>query len=171
MHQGFSESPAATLEALYQEVYLNEMKGLPICNDEIKVEAIGFQLWEGQWLGILITPWFTNLLILRQEGQDWPEMKLAKGNDKHIAFPAGNIKFTPRFEPQLGKYLCCSLVSPMNECSSHQQAVVDAKQAMRQLVQIPIDIQFIDAGDDEKSLSSAQQARRSFLSGKRQVAL
>ena len=171
MHLGFKTSPASILEALYQEVYQSKMKGLPICNEDIKVEAIDFQLWQNQWVGILITPWFTNLLIIRQQDQDWPELKLAKGNEKNIAFPAGNIKFTPRFEPELGTYLCCSLISPMNECPSHKQAVTDAKNAMRQLVQIPIDVQVIDASNDEESLSNKQLARRNFLRGKRHVAL
>ena len=68
MHLGFSTSPAPILEALYQKVYQEQMKGLPICNENIKVEAVDFQLYQDQWLGVLVTPWFTNLLILRQKG-------------------------------------------------------------------------------------------------------
>ncbi len=175
MHQGFSSSPAKTLESLYQAVYENTMKGMPICNDAIKIEAIGFQLWEKQWLGILVTPSFTNLLILRQQDQAWPTFKLAKGNEQFISFPVGDIKFTPRFEPELGSYLCCSLVSPMNECPSHQQAVIDAKTALRQLIQIPIISKTVDNtkeenSDSENALSQHQKSRRSFLGGKRQLA-
>ncbi len=94
---------------------------------------------------------------------------MAKGNEQFFNFPAGDIKFTPRFEPELGTYFCCSLVSPMTEVNSHQQAIIDAKLAMRQLTQVPIDIKVIDVGTE--SLSEAQQSRRSFFSGKRQVAL
>ncbi len=75
MHQGFETSPAPILEALYQDVYHSKMTGLPICNEDINVEAIDFKLWQNQWIGILITPWFTNLLIIRQKGEDWPELK------------------------------------------------------------------------------------------------
>ncbi len=169
MHLGFSTSPAPVLEALYQEVYQDKMQGMPICNEQINVEAVDFQLYQDQWLGVLVTPWFTNLLIIRQKGQDWPELKLAKGNEQFFSFPAGEIKFTPRFEPELGTYFCCSLVSPMNEVSSHQQAIIDAKQAMRQLTQVPIDIKMIDAGNE--TLNEEQQSRRNFFRGKRQVAL
>lgn len=176
MHLGFSTSPAPVLEALYQKVYQEEMQGLPICNEKIKVEAVDFQLYQDQWLGVLVTPWFTNLLIIRQQGQDWPEFKLAKGNEQLFTFPVGEIKFTPRFEPELGSYLCCSLVSPMAELGSHQQAIIDAKHAMRQLTQIPIDIKIIDTKEsdataDKESLNEEQQSRRSFFRGKRQVAL
>lgn len=164
MHAGFKESPASTLEAMYQQVYVDEMKGLPICNDDIKVQAVDFQLWEDHWVGILITPWFTNLLIIRQEGQQWPEFTLGKYHKKEIIFPAGAIKFTPRFEPQLGQYLCCSLVSPMTEVATHQQALRDAKNAMRQLLTMPIEIKQIDS---DTELNNEQQARRSFLKGKR----
>lgn len=169
MHLGFSTSPAPVLEALYQKVYQEQMQGLPICNNKIKVEAVDFQLYQDQWLGILVTPWFTNLLILRQQGQGWPEMKLAKGNEKYVNFPTGDIKFTPRFEPELGTYLCCSLVSPMTEVSSHQQAVLEAKNAMRQLTQTPINIKVIDA--DKETLNEKQLSRRNLFRGKRQVVL
>ena len=168
---GFAENPAAVIEALYQKVYQQQMQGLPICNDDIEVEAVGFHLWQDQWLGIMITPWFTNLLILRQQGQHWPEFKLAKGNEKMLSFPAGEIKFTPRFEPELGSYLCCSLVSPMNECPSHQQAVLDAKNALRQLTQVSIDVKVIENNEDSSAeFSTKQHARRNFLRGKRQSA-
>lgn len=169
MHLGFSTSPAPILEALYQKVYQEQMHGLPICNDKIKVEAVDFQLYQEQWLGILVTPWFTNLLILRQQGQDWPKMKLAKGNEKYLSFPSGDIKFTPRFEPELGTYLCCSLVSPMTEVNSHQQAMMDAKNALRQLTHEPINIKVVDAGDD--TLNEHQQSRRNLFRRKRQVTL
>ena len=167
MHPGFKTSPAQVLETLYQKVYQEKFKGLPICNDDIQIQAIDFQLWEGQWLGILVTPWFTNLLILRQEGQHWPEFKLGKHHQREITFPAGTIKFTPRFEPELGIYLCCSLVSPMTEVASNQQALQDAKNAMRQLLTLPIQVQTIDPNE----LSDQQKSRRSFLQGKRQLAL
>ena len=169
MHPGFSSSPENELIALYQRVYQEEMQGLPICNDNINIEAIDFQLYQDQWLGILITPWFTNLLILRQKDKLWPKFKLGKGNEQYINFPAGDIKFTPRFEPELGSYLCCSLVSPMTEVNSHQQAVNDAKNAMRQLLQTQIEVKIIDAGNDE--LTEEQLSRRNFFRGKRQLAL
>ena len=169
MHLGFSTNPAPVLEALYEKVYQQEMQGLPICNNNIKVEAVDFQLYQQQWMGILVTPWFTNLLILRQQGQEWPKFKLGKGNEQYFNFPAGDIKFTPRFEPELGSYLCCSLVSPMTEVSSHQQAINDAKVAMRQLTHTPIDIKVIDSATE--TLDDNQQSRRNFFSGKRQVAL
>ena len=168
MHLGFATSPASVLEEKYQQVYLQEMKGLPICNDDIKVEAVDFQLWEGHWVGVLITPWFTNLLIIRQKDQDWPEFKLGKYNQQEIIFPAGAIKFTPRFEPEIGQYLCCSLVSPMNEVASHEKALKDAKNAMRQLFTVPIEIKNVDC---DSELNQDQQARRSFLQGKRKAAV
>ena len=167
MHSGFKTNPAQILEALYQKVYENEFKGLPICNDDIQVQAIGFQIWEGQWLGILVTPWFTNLLILRQQGQHWPELKLGKQHQQEITFPAGTIKFTPRFEPELGTYLCCSLVSPMTEVTSHSQALQDAQNALRQLLTLPIQVHTLDPSE----LSDQQKSRRSFLQGKRRLAL
>ncbi|OMH32117.1 [NiFe]-hydrogenase assembly chaperone HybE [Motiliproteus sp. MSK22-1] len=135
---GFKDNPSKVLEDLYQQVYEKDMKGLPISNPAIQVEAVGFRVWEGHWVGVMVTPWFINLLILWRQGEDWPELKLNKGNDLAIAFPSGLIKFTPRFEPELGYYLCCSLASPMGEFVSHTQAVNSAVEVMKQLTAIPL---------------------------------
>ena len=158
LSSGFKEDPSKVLEGLYQRVYQKDMKGLPISNPVIKVEAIGFRVWEGQWVGVMITPWFINLLILWREGEDWPELKLNKGNDLIISFPAGPIKFTPRFEPELGYYLCCSLASPMGDFVSHTQAVNSAVEVMKQLTAIPlVDISSVQDPSSVQDLLSTQE--------------
>ena len=149
---GFKDDPSRVLEDLYQRVYEKDMKGLPISNPAIQVEAVGFRVWEGHWVGVMVTPWFINLLILWRQGEDWPELKLNKGNDLAISFPAGLIKFTPRFEPELGYYLCCSLASPMGEFVSHTQAVNSAVEAMKQLTAIPL----VDISSDQQQVVQDQ---------------
>ena len=157
MSTSFNDNPAKVLEALYRRVYDEEMRELPIVNPAIEVEAHGFVQWDGHWVGVLITPWFINLLILRHPDHAWPTLKLGKGNDRSVAFPAGVIDFTPRFEPELGMYLCRSLASPMTEYNSHQQALESARQVMRELTAIPL---AVDATEQPASPS-----RRAFLAG------
>ncbi|RDE19816.1 [NiFe]-hydrogenase assembly, chaperone, HybE [Motiliproteus coralliicola] len=168
---GFSDNPAAVLEALYERVYEQEMKELSICNPQVRVEAVEFKVWEGQWVGAVVTPWFINLYILHRQGESWPELKLGKGNEIAIEFPAGVIKFTPRFEPELGYYLCCSLVSPMGDYDNHAQAVQAAIDAVRQLTAIPLldtTAQQPDTVQQHEPISDQEPlSRRDFLRGKR----
>jgi [NiFe] hydrogenase assembly HybE family chaperone len=54
----------ADLVARYQAIYEERMRDLPIVNPKLAVEAVGFDQWEEKDLGILITPWFMNLVLL-----------------------------------------------------------------------------------------------------------
>ena len=174
---GFDHNPSDTLEALYRRVHREEMAELAICNPAVEVEALEFKRWEGHWVGAVVTPWFINLLIIRHSDEDWPELKLGKGNELAISFPAGTINFTPRFEPELGVYLCCSLVSPMIDYKTHGQARQAALDAIRQLTAIPLlnttdeTIQSSNAASAQASIVQQQEpepealSRRGFLTG------
>ena len=126
------------------------------------MQAVPFKVWEDQWVGVLVTPWFINLLIIHRQGQSWPTLNLAKGNDIAVQFPVGKIKFTPRFEPELGTYLCCSLASPMGDFSSHEQALGSAQDVMRQLTAIPL-----KTVEEDKLTAAPAISRRAFLRGSR----
>ena len=54
----------ADLVAHYEAIYAERMRDLPIVNPRLAVEAVGFEQWEDQDLGVLITPWFMNLVLL-----------------------------------------------------------------------------------------------------------
>ncbi|WP_059287489.1 [NiFe]-hydrogenase assembly chaperone HybE [Aquitalea magnusonii] len=66
--QLFATTPAPQLEALFRDIAASRMQGIPILNPALQVEAIGFQQWGGPqgrlWAGVLLTPWFMNLLLL-----------------------------------------------------------------------------------------------------------
>ena len=40
------------------------MKGMPIYNPTLAVEAVGFREHEGRQAGVMVTPWFMNLTVL-----------------------------------------------------------------------------------------------------------
>lgn len=54
----------AQLLAAYRHVDEERMRGLPICNPALGVEAVGFRDWQGDRLGVLLTPWFMNLVLI-----------------------------------------------------------------------------------------------------------
>ena len=41
-----------------------KVKGLPIYNPTLAVEAVGFREHEGRQVGVIVTPWFMNLTVL-----------------------------------------------------------------------------------------------------------
>ena len=67
------------IEQTFNRIHLENMQGIPILNPVIEVQALGFQEFEGRVLGIIITPWLMNVVILPREDEDWSQMQLAAG--------------------------------------------------------------------------------------------
>ena len=63
--------PSRALEAAYRAVQATRMAGLPFLNDRLDVEAVGFAAWKGHWLGVMLTPWFMNLVIAPRDPAQW----------------------------------------------------------------------------------------------------
>jgi [NiFe] hydrogenase assembly HybE family chaperone len=119
---------AARVEAAFDRVRCERMAGLPFLNEALRVELVGLHRWRGLWLGVLVTPWFMNLLLLPGDdnGSDeepalaWP--RVVTGEYAQFAFPAGSMSFLSGREGEVGEYLSCSLFSPMFEFADHDTA-------------------------------------------------
>jgi [NiFe] hydrogenase assembly HybE family chaperone len=144
------------------------MAGLPINHPRLMVEAAGFRLWEGKWLGVLITPWAVNLVLL--PGGDAEFEALAIDRRQTWRFPAGEYDFMGGDEEECGAYQFCSLVSPIPEEGIPDQAAARAL-AAEVLVQL-----FADPAEEvvmaparpaepPRRLLSGPLSRRGFLSG------
>ena len=118
---------ARRLEIAFGNVARNRMAGMPFVNAALRVEAVGFHEWHGQWLGILVTPWSINILLLPGRG-DWP--RLATGSERFVELPAGRFRFIAAFDAALGEYHACSLFSPALEFASHEAARATAAAAL-----------------------------------------
>ncbi|ABN77257.1 [NiFe]-hydrogenase assembly chaperone HybE [Cereibacter sphaeroides] len=121
----------ARLVADFEDVWHGKMRDVPLVNKALHVEAVGFRLHEGRPLGVLVAPWFMNLVLLPAEGEDWST--LAPGEKEIIAFPSGDYEFLHNVRPMGGGYKACSLFSPMNDFSSQLQAVEVARAVMAAL--------------------------------------
>jgi [NiFe] hydrogenase assembly HybE family chaperone len=106
------------------------MEGLPFLNAALRVEAVGFRPWEGQWLGALVTPWSVNLVLMPGEGE-WPS--LAKGAERFVEMPAGRFRFIAGVDEELGEHHACSLFSPANEFADHETARAVAEASLAAL--------------------------------------
>jgi len=119
---------AARVQAAFERVWRERMAGVPVVNPKLRVELVGLRRWRGLWLGVLVTPWFMNLLLLPGDGNGesgepaapWPE--LAPGETAAYAFPAGRLEFIAAREGDAGRYLACSLFSPMFDFADHDTA-------------------------------------------------
>ncbi len=96
-----------------------KVKGLPIYNPTLAVEAVGFRLHEGRRVGVVLTPWFMNLTVLpsTEDRAVW-----VSGGTVRLAFPSGAYDFTVSELDDVGLVGCCSLFSTMSEFTDHEAA-------------------------------------------------
>lgn len=121
----------ALLEAEFTEIYNSRMRDVPINNQALHVQAVGFTAHQGCLLGVLISPWFMNLVLLPEQEGDWDELQpLAK---ETVAFASGDYEFIHNRREMVGGYKACSLFSPMADFTSQLQAVEVAKAVLAAL--------------------------------------
>ena len=118
-------------EAAFREIHVGQMRGVPLLNETLEVKAIGFRPHEGRVLGMLVTPWFMNLVLVPGPDEDWSA--LMPGAKEIIAFPSGAYEFVGANRPETGPYKACSLFSPMFDFTSMLQATETARAALAAL--------------------------------------
>jgi [NiFe] hydrogenase assembly HybE family chaperone len=104
--------PSPRLTAAYRTI-AQRMDGLNFVNPSIEVEAVGFAPWESHWLGVMVTPWCINLMLLPRDGAAWTS--LPQGETRRYRFPAGDYDFISSRDEAVGEYQMCSLISPVLE--------------------------------------------------------
>jgi len=131
--------PSAALQSRFESIWQTQMQGLPLLNPALRVQAVGFRPWAGHWLGVLVTPWFMNLMLLPRRPEAWAEVP--ERDSRHHVFPAGVFEFIGCRDAQIGNHLACSLFSPMFEFATHTGAVQTAQAALLALFQAPEETQ------------------------------
>ncbi len=133
--------PSPALERRFAAIWRGPMAGLPMVNEQLTVQAVGFQPWGPHWLGVLVTPWFMNLVLMPRELQQW--VPLAERESRFHAFAAGVFEFIGGFDEEIGAYQACSLFSPMFEFNSPEQAAATGLAALQALFDAgnrPVDV-------------------------------
>jgi [NiFe] hydrogenase assembly HybE family chaperone len=85
--------------------------GLAFVNPALDVEAIAFAPWQGHWLGVLVTPWFMNLILAPRDDAAWTRVE--PGKKRTYLFPAGAYDFIGAHDNVAGEFQMCSLFSPL----------------------------------------------------------
>jgi [NiFe] hydrogenase assembly HybE family chaperone len=123
---GLRADPSARLTEAFRAVAAR-MDGLPIVNPALAVEAVGFAPWQGHWLGVMLTPWFMNLVIAPGDESAW--QPLPPGARRSHAFPAGAYEFIGARDEIAGEFQMCSLFSPVLQFDDHETARLVAQLA------------------------------------------
>jgi len=129
-----------SLEAAFDAIARTRMRGMPTVNARLTVEAVGFEaLTDAQRgtvgvAGILITPWFMNLVCLPVDRVDTPS---ATGLSVTRALGAESFAFIGAHDEAIGSFEACSLFSPMFEFADHAAARATALAVLAALRQAP----------------------------------
>ena len=123
------------LESVYNGILATRMAGLPIVNTALSVQAVGFARFDGDWLGVLLTPWCMNLFLLPGSDSTWLNGPIGVCVEKR--FPYGTFAFTVGHEGQLGHFAQCSLFSPMFEFADQAAALATAQAVLQNLLAVP----------------------------------
>lgn len=157
---------AQKLESAFKEIARTRMKDVPIINPALRVETVGFREWEGRWIGVLVTPWTMNLVLL--PGHNAPLNPLKLDEKKVWKFPSGEYEFLGLNEPSIGTCHICSLISPMNEFDTHDEALSVAQEIMLGLFSTQTNRDELEKKIDEarlkgEAISRQNISRRDFL--------
>lgn len=119
----------AALEARFAMIAATRMAGVPLLNERLAVAAVGFEAVEDGAVGVLLTPWFMNLLWLPGEQAE----PAAPGASRRRAVGNENFEFIGAHEEGIGPYEACSLFSPMFEFEDQAAALATAREVLAQL--------------------------------------
>ncbi|WKJ89912.1 [NiFe]-hydrogenase assembly chaperone HybE [Methylomonas montana] len=129
------EQIRCVLEAVFNDILTTRMHDMPVLNPALVVRALGFNQYNADWVGVLITPWFMNVLLLPGVESNW--ISQSPGSKFEQPFPYGSFEFTVADEAQLGRYAQCSLFSPMFQFADQAVAVAAAESALQALLTGP----------------------------------
>lgn len=121
----------ARLVELYAKVHSGPMRNMPVCNDAIEVEAIGFRAFSGKAVGVVVAPWFMNLVVA--DAVERAPTSAAPGARSFMALPAGDVEFVSGWLDGFGLVHSCSLFSPMFEFADTMAARAVAQASLAAL--------------------------------------
>ncbi len=128
-------SPADLVQH-YETILDQRMRGLPFLNTALEVEAVGFVNRDEHEIGVLITPWFMNLVVLPGDDR-WDEHE--PGSLCQLELPAGRMEFNVGGDETIGRFLTAVLFTTVADFPDHGTARDIAAEIMQKLLAEPED--------------------------------
>lgn len=137
---------------------------LPV-NPRLNCASVGFTRYKGDWLGVVITPWFMDLVLLPGGGILWGD--IPAGQRRYIELAQGAVAFTAAEEPCLGAYQHAPLVLTVASLPDMAAAITLANHVMLEIcgdriVDVAPPTELPEASADSKTKPEAS-SRRGFL--------
>lgn len=156
MNSPVADLRVSSLAVRFRQIGEAEMRELPFYNPALQVEAFDFSEFGSQdLLGVLITPWFMNLVLLplaRQPIQAW-----RYGETRTVALPGGARDFRYGGDPEIGSLWAHSLHSPTLQFHTQAQARIEARLRRAQAL----------TADEHDPQALANPARRALFAAPR----
>lgn len=158
---GSAEDRVSALVAAFRQVD-EEMRGLPVYNPALSVEAVGFRPLGDALVGVLVTPWFMSLVVLPLAP---PAAMIEPLEQKSVlSFPSGDYPFLAGEVGAGLRYKSCHLFSPIPQFADQRTAREAAEGALEALFAPPPkdDAAAPDGGRGEPE----KRGRRALLGGR-----
>lgn len=118
--------------ARYREIAEGPMARLPVCNAALAVAEVGFRAHADLAVGIVVTPWFMNVVAAALPDAP-PPPAAAAGATVALTLPGGTLALIVGDLPGFGRLDACSLFSPMQDFADMAAALEAARAAMAEL--------------------------------------
>lgn len=148
------------LAHVFTEIGRTRMLGVPLQNPALLVQALGFAPDPDDpeiLSGVLVTPWFMNLVRLPTRANPPGLRLLAVGEKGQRAVGKTSFDFLGASEADIGAFEVCSLFSPMFEFADHAAAADTATEILN-LLRLPMTTPAFKP--------PAEPTRRGFLFGR-----
>lgn len=156
-----ANDPSPLLEAHFLQRREAHAANTPQANPALRVKAIGFAKIEGDWVGVMVTPWFIHLLLLPGGGTLWGD--IPDGQRRYLDLPGSTFYFTATEAPVIGPYQYTALLDKIDQLPDMASAQRVAEDALRTALNLPISTP--PANEEPRAVSRRGFFRR--LAGKR----
>lgn len=138
---GFIDNPSKLFCSEMKKIAEN-MQDLPFYRHDIPCFTPNFVLFEGQWVGTVLTPWMISIVVLPGPNQQWEVRTI--GDKLGLQLPYKAITFTVSSVESVPQYLSSSLLSPLDAQLTAEQAVQLTKDCLTMLLSLPVQQQAPD---------------------------
>lgn len=125
----FVAQRVALLTQVFCTIGQTRMQGVPVLHPALRVEAVAFEAVDDGAFGVLITPWFMNLMWLPVNDAH----AVAVGRTRVRELGGERLEFIGALEMSFGAYEMCSLFSPMSAFADQDAARETAGEVLRLL--------------------------------------
>lgn len=125
----FAAQRVTMLTQAFRVIGETRMQGVPVLHPKLCVEAVDFEAVDDGAFGILITPWFMNLMWLPFDDAE----AVPAGSTRMRELGGERLEFIGAQEMSFGAYEMCSLFSPMTDFVDQDAARKTASEVLRLL--------------------------------------